>query len=64
MDTVRKTGRDALIEKLHGASQRTRLQSYVLETISTSLRDRQISPGSAMQWVLEEGLLDRLEEVN
>jgi len=59
-----KIERDALIDRLQGASKRTRLQSYVLETIGVSLRDRQISPASAMDWLREEGLLGRLEEAN
>lgn len=55
------TDRDELINRLRAASKQTRLQSYVLETISVSLRDRQISPADAEAWLREEGLLNQLD---
>jgi hypothetical protein len=56
------TDRDKLIDRLRAASKQTRLQSYVLETISVGLRDRQISPAGALDWLKEEGLLGQFAQ--
>jgi hypothetical protein len=58
------TERDRLISRLRAASSRTEIQYRVLETISASLRHRQISPATAMQWLREEGLSDQFEEIH
>ena len=58
------TERDRLISRLRAASSRTEIQYRVLETIRDSLRHRQISPATALQWLREEGLADQLEEAH
>ena len=58
------TERDRLISRLRAASSRTEIQYRVLETIRDSLRQRQISPATALQWLREEGLADQREEAH
>jgi hypothetical protein len=55
---------DELAKRLKGAATRSRLQTLVLETIRTSLRQHKITPAGAMDWLKQEGLLSQLDETN
>ena len=55
------TDRNALLDKLKGASYRAKLEYLVWGTIIYALEENKISPATALDWVRGEELMERLE---
>ena len=53
--------REYLMQVLRAATARAKLISNTLDTIGIALRQRAVSVEDAMQWCMDEGILDLLQ---
>jgi hypothetical protein len=60
-NSVNQTDREILLHESRTASQRSRLETAVLENITGALRHRQIGIEQARAWLAEEALSSRVE---
>jgi hypothetical protein len=52
--------RDLVMSALRVAAARSRLETNLLDSIGTALRHKSIDCAGALEWLRDEGLLDRL----
>jgi hypothetical protein len=52
--------RDLILSALRVAASRSRLETNLLDNIGTALRHKQIDCAGALEWLRDEGLIDRL----